>query len=399
MGVSGEWDDLVVVCGTTFWSGTRLLDQHVAEHLTRYAPVLFVDPPVSVLSRFRNPEARTSAAAPGLHQVAPRLAVVSPRVLPLKERPVGKEIALALTRRAMRRAVRELGSRSVRAVIVPSLNPLFGAVGERFSVFYAKDDYLAGAGLMGIDRRRLERRAARQPRDADVVVAVSPTLVAGYRRDDVEALLVPNGCDVAPFEHVAAPAAEDPVVAFVGHLSDRVDVALLDAVAATGVRVRIVGARQQTMTAGHFDAVLARPNVEWTGPVPYADLPEVLADVTTCLLPYADNDFNRASFPLKILEYLAAGRRVVATDLPAVRWLDTALISTASSPDGFAAAVTASLAEPLSADEVRERQSYAATHSWERRARTVAEALELTGAALTAPSGGDEPAPSSGGSS
>ena len=44
--------------------------------------------------------------------------------------------------------------------------------------------------------------------------------------------------------------------------------------------------------------------------MPYDKLGSALADVTVCLLPYADTDFNRASFPLKILEYLAAGRRV-----------------------------------------------------------------------------------------
>ena len=62
----------------------------------------------------------------------------------------------------------------MRAVIVPSLNPLFGAVGEQYSVFYAGDDYVAGARLLGINPRRLERRARRQPVDADIVVGVSP---------------------------------------------------------------------------------------------------------------------------------------------------------------------------------------------------------------------------------
>ena len=125
----GDWDDLIVICGTTFWSGTRLLDQHLAQELTAYAPVLYVDPPVSVLTRLRNRDAMASAHAPGLERIGQRLSLLSPRVPPLKERPVGKQVALALTRRAMRSAVRQLGSRSVRAVIVPSLNPLFGAVG------------------------------------------------------------------------------------------------------------------------------------------------------------------------------------------------------------------------------------------------------------------------------
>lgn len=72
-------------------------------------------------------------------------------------------------------------------------------------------------------------------------------------------------------------------------------------------------------------------------PLPYVDVG---------LVPYGDPAFNRASSPLKTLENLAAGRAVVATDLPAVCWLDTALVTVAGDPDGSADAVEAALAAP-----------------------------------------------------
>lgn len=377
---NNEWDDLVVICGTTFWTGTRLLDQHIAEHLTAYAPVLYVDPPTSVLTRFRNRDAGASALTPGLHRIGPRLQVLSPRVPPLKERPLVKQLSLAMTRRAIRATVRSLGVDTVRAVIVPSLNPLFGCVDERIAVFYAKDDYVAGAGLMGISSRRLVRRAAAQPRDADVVVAVSPTLAESLRGHGKEPLLIPNGCDVELFSAAGAPPPNlPPEVVYVGHLSDRVDVRLLEAVAETGVRLVLVGPRQETMQDGLFDRVLARSNVVWRGPVPYTDLPGVLATATTALLPYADTAFNRASFPLKALEYLAAGRRVVSTSLPAVDWLDTSLIDVADNPADFAASVTRSLVAPLEQREVDDRRAFAGPHDWSHRARRLAQALDLVG--------------------
>jgi teichuronic acid biosynthesis glycosyltransferase TuaH len=375
------WNDVVVICATTYWSGTRLLDQHIAEALTEYAPVLYVDPPTSVLSRFRNHEARVAAGPPGLTVLRPRLALLRPRVLPLKERPIGKQIALASVRRAVREATRTLGATRVQALIVPSLNPMFGTADERVSVFYAKDDYLAGAGLMGIRQRRLRTRAVRQPRDADVVVAVSPVLVDRYRELGIDAVLIPNGCDVDHFATVSAPPSRPvpPVVGFVGHVSDRIDFDLLDAVASAGHELRIIGSRQETLRrVDRFEALTARPNVTWSGPVPYADLADELAGLTTCLLPY-DNDsrFNRASFPLKVLEYLAAGRRVVATGLPAVQWLDTDLISVANTAGDFAAAVTESLRSPLGADEVARRRAFAAGHTWRERTRLLADALQL----------------------
>jgi teichuronic acid biosynthesis glycosyltransferase TuaH len=274
--------------------------------------------------------------------------------------------------------VRELGARSVRAVIVPSLNPLFGAVDERYSVFYAGDDYVAGARLLGINPRRLERRARRQPVDADVVVGVSPKLVADLRAPGVEPALIPNGCDVGHFSRTPVPGASDrPTVAFVGHLSERIDVRYLEAVAETGLRLLMIGPRQTTKQEGHFAALDRHPNVEWVGAVPYADLPDALAGATTCLLPYGDSDFNRASFPLKVLEYLAAGRRVVSTDLPAIDWLDTDLVTVAGTPAGFAEAVRASLTPPLTSEEVDLRRAFASTHSWEHRVRQLAGLLGL----------------------
>ena len=374
----GDWDDLVVVCGATPFSGVRLLDQHIAEHLTSYAPVMYVDPPVSALTRFRNPAAAAASHAPGLSRLSPRLSLLSPRVLPLKERPLMKQIALAQTRRAMKEAVRSLGSSSVRAVIVPSLDPLFGALGERFSVFYASDDFVAGAELMGIAPQRLRRRARRQPRDADVVVAVSPHLVDDLSKHDSSPVLIPNGCDVEHFSAAGPPPPHEPrTVAFVGHLSDRVDATLLEAVARTGAELLLIGAIQTTMKPGHFDEVLAYPNVHWHGQVDYERLPELLSGVTTCLLPYGDTAFNRASFPLKVLEYLAAGRRVVSTRLPAVDWLDTELVVVADGPIDFAQEVASSVREPLEEAEVDRRKNFASAHSWESRMRTLASLLEL----------------------
>ncbi|WP_436930554.1 glycosyltransferase [Halosimplex halobium] len=61
--------------------------------------------------------------------------------------------------------------------------------------------------------------------------------------------------------------------------------------------------------------------VTWLGIVPHEEVPGVLADADVAVSPLADIESYRISFPAKLLEYMAAGTPVVATDIPAHRRL------------------------------------------------------------------------------
>ena len=136
----------------------------------------------------------------------------------------------------------------------------------------------------------------------------------------------------------------------VGQLTERIDVRLLEAVADAGFSLLLVGPYDPRWEPERFAALIARPNVRYTGRVPASEVPSYLAAMDVGLTPYADTPFNQASFPLKTLEYFGAGLPVVSTDLPGSRWLrddlarsDPAaasqLMALASDGTGFAAAV------------------------------------------------------------
>jgi teichuronic acid biosynthesis glycosyltransferase TuaH len=134
-----------------------------------------------------------------------------------------------------------------------------------------------------------------------------------------------------------------------------------------------------------FAALRQRRNVRWVGAKPFGALPGYLRAIDVGLVPYRDSPFNRGSFPLKALEYLAAGRAVVSTDLPAIRWLDTDLISIAAGPAAFAEHADRMLAQPRTPALLARRQAFAARHSWARRAADVYAAV--TGQGSPAPAG------------
>ena len=319
---------------------------------------------------------------PRLRLIAPGFARLTPVVPPGLGKPGMRAVTERVLRARMRWAARALGG-DVHALVVASQFPVFGTCGERRRLFYATDDFVAGAELMGVPTSWLRRCEQRLLRDADTVVTISPALTEAWKARGLDPVLVANGVDHTLFRDVdAAPPPADvqlprPIVGFVGHLSERIDLRLLEAIAERGTSLLLVGPRQITFEMSRIDALLARPNVQWVGPKPFTALPSYLSVIDVGVTPYGDSAFNRASFPLKTLEYLAAGRAAVATDLPSVRWLGTDLVTTASSPREFADAVEQALRTPRTPELVARRQAVAAQHSWDRRTAEIARLLGL----------------------
>lgn len=380
--IPSEWRGLVVICSGTSWDGARLSDRHLAERMSVLAPVLFVDPPISWATPLVRPELRGSALTTGLTRVSARIARLTPLAPPGVSRPGLRLLALKASRAAMSRAVHQLGG-DVRAVITGSLDDVFGACHEELSVLWGTDDFAAAGSLMGLSPQWLKKREADQLAKADVITAVSDALAQAWRAMGYEVTVIPNGCDTAHYascETATVPTdvrLKAPIATFIGHLSERIDMATLEAVARTGHSLLLVGPRQPTFQLQRIEALLRLPNVQWVGPRPFSALPSYLRVTDVGLTPYADTPFNRASFPLKTLEYLAAGKPVVSTDLPAARWLGTELVQIADSPESFAATAAALLTAPPDPDFPRRARDFAAGHDWQVRAEEMAELLNL----------------------
>ncbi|WP_455133475.1 glycosyltransferase [Microbacterium aurum] len=163
-----------------------------------------------------------------------------------------------------------------------------------------------------------------------------------------------------------------------GTINARIDFTLLDAVVCAGVELLLVGPITDTDAGAAVDRLCERGDVEYRPQAPFRDMPEVLRGCAVGLVPYTHSLFNEGSFPLKTLEYLAAGLPVVATDLPAIRWLGCPDVDVADAPDAFAAAVRTLVDRPGPDLQGRERRrSFAREHDWERRAEAFVEVLAL----------------------
>jgi teichuronic acid biosynthesis glycosyltransferase TuaH len=180
------------------------------------------------------------------------------------------------------------------------------------------------------------------------------------------------------------------VAALIGQLNDRLDLDALERTVAAGVPLRVIGrlVAQDPVFHARLERFLASPGVEWRGEIRPDQLPAELARVAVGLTPYADTAFNRSSFPLKTLDYLAAGAPVVSTELSASRWFESPDVRVAADADAFAALALAAVRAPADAARDASCRALAVAHGWDRRAADLEElvtALDASGAGVSAP--------------
>ena len=72
------WNDLVVLAAGVSWDDAWMSEKQLALALSEQVPVLYVDPPVSVLTPLRKPNLRQSLPRPPLCVLRPGLARVTP---------------------------------------------------------------------------------------------------------------------------------------------------------------------------------------------------------------------------------------------------------------------------------------------------------------------------------
>lgn len=119
------------------------------------------------------------------------------------------------------------------------------------------------------------------------------------------------------------------------------------------------------------------PNVHFLGFQPVEVIPGYCKGFDVCMIPYMLNDFTRSIMPLKIVEYLATGKPVVSTPLPAAVELND-VIRVGGTADQWERHIEEALDER---DEARQlRISRAAEYDWDvlvqRRLQAVAGYLQ-----------------------
>lgn len=208
---------------------------------------------------------------------------------------------------------------------------------------------------------------------ADLTLTNCAPMMADMQRLSTNVHLVANGCQWPPRPTAGRPPTElteldGPIIGYVGNLSDRIDVELLDAVAVRHpdwnlVFVGSTHAGRDVLKLNEHD------NVHFFGPRRASEADEFVDGFDVAIIPHLDDAMTRKMNPLKAFVYCNAGVPVVST---AISGLDEVadLITVAETTDDFIAAIETALAtgRPPMSDEAR---NVLARHAWSARMADV----------------------------
>lgn len=204
-------------------------------------------------------------------------------------------------------------------------------------------------------------------------------------------IVLPNAIDYACFELAESRTelcqqlglAENlRYVVYTGHLYEWKGAQVLAAAAGhlpADVRVLFVGGTEPEIKK--LQAAYPATNILFVGQQPHADIPKYLKIAAAAVLPNVPitEESRLATSPLKLFEYMAAGRPIVASDLPSVREIvneATACLFAPGNSEALAAAINSVLTDSEQAErKARRAQDLVRINTWEARAAKILKSI------------------------
>lgn len=283
-----------------------------------------------------------------------------------------------------RRLKRELERLNVRNLVLWSYLPTFvgyfGALGESLRVFDAVDNWVEHSAYVKLkERLKLNYQTVRSK--ADIIFTTSPDLTKLFDRPD-GCSFVPNGVEVGEVIDAPRLVGRDiarlprPIIGYIGTIQeDRVDVELVRELALMNPHKSFVliggvwpGLRQQIRAL-----LKPLPNVYLLGRKSFRERSAYLREFSVGIIPHKQNEFNRHTNPMKLYEYLAAGKPVVATPTAGLEAFRD-VVHSAATPKEFNRELLKALGE-TSPELVAKRQAIAAEQAWGKRVNVMLEAI------------------------
>lgn len=281
----------------------------------------------------------------------------------------------SLIRFRIRRVLRKFGISDY--IFINAFNFHYPTVAQKLSprlkVYYCLDP-VAG----NFDGKHGVKSEMMLVRDSDLVICSARSLYESKRQVNPNSYLVPNAADIRHSGKALLPETvvskslqhiPRPVIGYFGSIEHRFDFRLMYDVASAHPEWSFVLAGP--VFADDLMGLEKLGNVHFVGRVPYSEMPSVIKGFDVAVIPFRKDDLSAAVFPLKLFEYLGAGKPVVATDFnPDLVEYTGDLVTYCTDARSFSEAVSREMKND-SQERVRDRIRLAALHTWEKRVEVI----------------------------
>jgi len=370
----------------SIWRNRHQLLSRLAQHNT----VLWIEPRPYLRALLSHRQS-VPPSRPRLRHVRDGLHVFTPpRYAPLTGREPFKAFTDMLRRRAIAKAMSSLDMEDpILWLCRPWQADVVGRYGERLLLYHVVDEYADYEGeftaQLGNERRRVvecwDRRLMEQ---ADLVIVTAPALLHTRKPLNPNTHMVRNGANVAAFREAMFGEVPDdmagmprPIIGCAGAINEKIDLELLRDIAQARPdwSLALIGPVTQRFHREQLQW-LELPNVFLLGSKPVEELPRYVASCDVFLMPYKINEWTRHIDPLKLYEYLAAGKPIVSSAIPSATDFGPPLRIAHEASD-FVVAIEAALADASSEQSLR-IAALAEQHDWDSRVELISSHIRDT---------------------
>ncbi|WP_375418925.1 glycosyltransferase [uncultured Hymenobacter sp.] len=390
--------NIIMLCQQSWDIGLGFNAKNMAKELAKNNRVLFVNTTLDVKTAIKNfgqPDVKKRlrilfGRQEGLVQAEENLWVLTPGVIGLSINWLTSRSLFKILNRwnstllagSIRKAAQALGFDSYHlfqdGIIYQGLE-LKQLLAPRTFTYYVRDYMLA----VPYFQRHGPWVEAELMRQADAVVANSAYLNDYARQHNPHSYDIGQGCVLSMYQaDIPYPPPPDlsalprPYIGYTGFLTGiRLDIKLLRAIAEQRPQwsLVLVGPEDFDFQASDLHEL---PNVHFLGSKAPNQLAAYLQHFDVCMNPQANNEVTAGNYPLKIDEYLAMGKPVVAT---ATRTMELFAdhVHLADGPEQWLQAIEAALADDDPARSAA-RIAFAQSHTWAASVQKLSAAVEQT---------------------
>jgi glycosyltransferase involved in cell wall biosynthesis len=311
----------------------------------------------------------------------------SPTYVPVSGRFPLDRVTWYLWKRLLRQTMRDLGFfKPIIWLSRPGMVNLVGGFNEKLVIYHVVDEYLSYLKDDDVEARRRQQVLERQMlKRADLVIVVSENLLRAKRPFNKHTYLVPNGVDYRAYAQAVdseEPPPPDiaqlpkPVIGYSGLIAARLDLALLQHIATIHPEwsLALVGAIDEKHCAAELARLRRIDNVHFLGTKEIDQVPHYVQAFDVCLIPYRVNEHSENVSPLKLYDYMAAGKSIVTTDFPAANRFGE-VIRIAHAREEFTRHIEQALLQN-NGDLVSEMRRIAAQNTWEKRVSQLSRIIQ-----------------------